>query len=63
VHALFKTLGILLAIYVVVALFKGSVYARYRAWGRTLTRAEQPTRYWSTIVIYTLLAAALVLWF
>jgi len=57
---LFRILGILLACYVVQSLMRGSVYAKSGIWGRTFTRDENPWHYWSAIVCYTLLSAALV---
>jgi hypothetical protein len=56
----FKFLGVLVALYVVYALSIGRVYAKRGPWGATWTRVEQPLHYWSAIVVYSLLSAALV---
>jgi hypothetical protein len=55
----FQTLGVLLAIYVIYALACGRVYAKDRWKGATFERGVQPGRYWTTIVIYAGLSAAL----
>lgn len=57
---LFKILGVLLACYVAQALWTGSVYARWRAWGRTFTRADDALGYWGAIGSYCLLSLALL---
>lgn len=59
----FKTLGVLVALYVAYALVVGRVYAKRGPWGATSTRAGEPLPYWSAIVVYTFLSAALVLVF
>ncbi len=56
----FKALAALVALYVAYALSVGKVYARRGPWGVTWTRSEQPLWYWSTIVIYMILSAALM---
>jgi hypothetical protein len=60
---LFDLLGGLLAIYTAYAVWTGAVYARHRAWGRSFLRSEAPFNYWSTVVVYTGLALALVFYF
>jgi hypothetical protein len=55
----FKMLGVLVALYVAYALTVGKVYARRGPWGVIWTRTEAPFWYWSTIVIYGVLSAAL----
>ena len=60
---LFKTLGVLLACYVARALWTGSVYARWRAWGRAFERADDALGYWGAIGSYVLLSLALVFLF
>lgn len=57
---MFKPLGVLLALYVVYALSIGRVYAKRGPWGATATRTGEPFQYWSAIVVYMLLSAALV---
>ena len=61
--SVFKGLGVLLACYVAQALWAGSVYARWRAWGRTFTRAADAFGYWSAIGSYCLLSLALLFLF
>jgi len=57
---MFKALGILLAIYTAYAAAQGAVYAKHRAWGRTIRRSEEPRYFWAVIGIYGVLALALV---
>jgi hypothetical protein len=59
-HALFRLLGVLLVAYLIQALHRGHVYARSGLFGRDLSRAAQPVSYWSAVVAYALLAAALL---
>jgi hypothetical protein len=56
----FKLLGVVVLLYIVYALSAGEVYAKRGIWGARSTRAEEPFRYWSTIVVYTILSAALL---
>jgi len=60
---MFKMLGVLVASYAVFAAFKGEVYAKSGAWGRTVSRAESPEYFWVVIVIYACLGAALIAFF
>jgi hypothetical protein len=60
---MFKLLGILLSFYVVYGFVNGRVYGRYRAGGRMFYREADPWLYWSTLVVYSLLAIALILFF
>ena len=62
-NGLFKTLGLLLAGYVVIAVLSGTVYAKSGVWGRTFRRLDEPLRYWSAIAAYGLLSVALIFWF
>ena len=55
----FKTLAVLVALYVVYALSIGRVYAKRGPTGATWTRAGEPFHYWSAIAVYSLLSAAL----
>lgn len=57
---MFDALGVLVAVYVVFALFDGSVLAKRGAWGERIERANEPHRYWVVIAIYAGLAAALI---
>ena len=62
-HALFRLLGVLPAAYLLQALHSGHVYARSGLFGRDLSRDAEPFGYWSALVAYALLAAALVFLF
>lgn len=62
-NVFFKTLGLLLAGYVVISVLNGAVYAKSGVWGRTFRRMDGPLRYWSAIAAYTVLSAALMFWF
>jgi len=57
---LFKLLGVLLALYTLLSVLRGEVYAKDRAWGRTFRRADEPRWFWSIIVIYCGLSVALL---
>lgn len=57
---MFELLGALVAIYTVHAAVRGEVFAKHRAWGRTIRRDEQPGYFWAVIGVYALLALALV---
>lgn len=59
-HGLFKTLGVLLAVYTLYAVWRGEVYARRRAWGESITRSERPQWFWTVIAIYAALSVALL---
>jgi hypothetical protein len=56
---MFKLIGVLLALYTLFAALKGEVYARSRAWGRTITKAETPAYFWVVIGIYAALSVSL----
>ncbi|MFU8817073.1 MAG: hypothetical protein ACNA7W_17135 [Pseudomonadales bacterium] len=60
---IFATLGLLLGGYTAYAAFSGAVFAKHRAWGRTITRGEEPARFWLTIAIYVGLTLALLFYF
>ena len=63
-HAHYRLLGVLLVAYLIQALHSGHVfYARSGLFGRDLSRAAEPASYWSAVVAYALLAAALLLLF
>lgn len=57
---MFKMLGVLVAIYTLFSAYRGEVYAKHRAWGRTITRAAEPRYFWAVIGIYGLLGLALM---
>ena len=59
-QALFRLLGVLLVAYLIQALHSGHVYARSGLFGRDLSRDAEPVSYWSAVVAYALLAAALL---
>lgn len=61
--SLFKLLGVLVAGYVVFALARGEIYAKSGIWGRTYRRDDDATKFWTTVVVYSLLAIALVVVF
>jgi len=61
--SVFKLLGALLILYLAHALSTGQVYARRGVWGAFSRRDDEPVRYWSTIVIYAVLAVALLFYF
>jgi hypothetical protein len=60
---MFKLAGILLSFYVVYGLVNGRIYGRYRAGGRMFYREADPWLYWSTLLVYSLLAVALIVFF
>lgn len=57
---MFKSLGILVAVYVVYAVWRGEVFARSGIWGRTVMRQDSPRYFWVVIAIYSLLGLALL---
>lgn len=57
---LFKALGIILAIYTVVAANAGSVYAKRGITSSTVDREDSPTYFWVVIACYAALAIALL---
>lgn len=57
---MFKLLGIAVAIYTLYAAQRGEVYAKHRAWGRTIRRSDEPRYFWAVIAVYGLLATALL---
>jgi hypothetical protein len=59
----FKVLGGLLALYVLLSLTTGTVYARSGLRGRTYRRDEDAPDYWTAIVGYAVLTLALLFWF
>jgi hypothetical protein len=57
---MFKLLGVLLAIYTALAAHRGEVYAKHRAWGRTIERDSEPRYFWAVIGVYAALSIALM---
>ncbi|MCB1043168.1 MAG: hypothetical protein KDC35_09525 [Acidobacteria bacterium] len=60
---MFKLLGAVVALYAFYALSQGEVYAKSGMWGKQVSRDEQPISFWSTVVIYFVLAAFLMVFF
>ena len=60
---MFKLLSALLGCYVGRCSVRGSVFAKRGAWGGSNELDAEPERFWSTIVIYIALAAALIFLF
>lgn len=56
----FKSLGLMVAVYVAHSVITGAVYARHGMWGRTFRREDEPVAYWSAIAAYGALALMLV---
>lgn len=57
---MFKLLGLLVGLYTLYAIVTGEVYARSGVWGKRVLRAQSPEYFWVMIVIYGILAIALV---
>jgi hypothetical protein len=57
---LFKLLGVLVGAYAFLAALKGEVFARSGPWGRIVSRAREPAYFWSVILVYAVLALALL---
>jgi hypothetical protein len=53
-------LGVAVAFYVALSLARGQVHARSGMWSRDFYRDTDAWGYWSAIVCYTLLSAALI---
>ena len=60
---MFQFLGTIVAIYTAYAVIRGEVFAKAGAWGKTIYRDESEREFWVTIVIYGILAAALIFYF
>ena len=48
---MFKVLGVLLAVYVTFAVFRGEVYAKSGLWARTIKREDSASYFWTVIGI------------
>jgi len=59
----FKGIGILLFMYTVYCLFTGEVFAKDKAWGRTIYKVDEPKGYWLIIIIYFGLSIACYFFF
>ncbi|HEX5755100.1 MAG TPA: hypothetical protein VFY12_01940 [Arenimonas sp.] len=57
---MFKLLGVIVGLYTAYAATQGEVYAKHRAWGRSIRKDEEPKYFWTVIVIYTALSIALL---
>lgn len=60
---MFDVLGALLGLYTVHAAITGAVFAKHRAWGKTVHRSESPAYFWGVIAIYAVLSVLLIAWF
>jgi hypothetical protein len=59
VSAMFKVLGIILAVYTIYAAVSGEVYAKSGAGRRTVSRHHSPVYFWVVVAIYGALSLAL----
>lgn len=57
---LFRLLGVLVIAYALYAAWRGEVFARSGAWGKTVLREQSPRYFWVVIAIYGLLGLALL---
>lgn len=57
---MFKLLGALVGLYVVIAVARGEVFAKSGVWGRTVTRHDSPEYFWVVVTIYGALSIALL---
>lgn len=57
---MFKSLGVLVALYALYAAYTGEVYAKSGPGGRTVTRQNSPEYFWVVVVIYACLGVALI---
>ena len=57
---LFRLLGVLVIAYALYAAWRGEVFARSGAWGKTVLREQSPRYFWAVIAIYGLLGLALL---
>ena len=55
----FKGLGIAVLAYTSYAVWRGRVYARSGAWGRSIERVSEPRYFWVVVAIYAGLSLAL----
>ena len=60
---LFDLLGVLLGLYTAYSVYRGHVYGKSGAGGRTWQRDEDPNGFWTMIAIYAALSMLLVVWF
>lgn len=60
---LFDLLGVLLGLYTAYSAWRGSVYGKSGAGGRSWQREEDPQGFWTLIGIYAVLSVLLVVWF
>ena len=57
---MFRVLGVLLALYVIWAVLRGSIHAKRAAWGETIERDAEPLRFWTVVAVYVGLVLALM---
>lgn len=60
---MFKSMGIILIVYVLYGVYCGGIYAKDGPGGRMFYRSDEPKRYWIIITVYILLALALFFMF
>jgi hypothetical protein len=60
---LFDLLGVLLGLYTAYSAWRGRVYGKSGAGGRSWRRDEDPRGFWTLIAIYAVLSVLLVVWF
>lgn len=59
----FKLIGVVFSAYVLYAVFRGRVVAKSGPGSRIVVRSNTPGYYWTVIVIYGVLSAALLVYF
>jgi hypothetical protein len=55
----FRALGVMVFLYTLYSSYIGEVFAKDKAWGRTIYRAEAAGQFWGIIVCYLGLSLAL----
>lgn len=57
---MFKLIGAAVALYTVLAVASGKVYAKSGVWGSSISRQDAPKRFWTVIAVYAALSVALL---
>ena len=57
---MFKLLGVLALAYTAYCAWRGEVFAKSGAWGKSFTREQSPGRFWAAIATYGVLGLALL---
>lgn len=57
---MFAAIGVVVGVYAVYGAWSGQVFAKSGPWGRMVRRDESPGYFWSVVVTYGVLSAALV---